>query len=440
MGKRVDTAVVSLWGADIGAVTWDGNTQLGAFQYMPDFVGSGIEPSPLMMPLKTSPFAFPELSRETFKGLPGMLADSLPDKFGSALIDRWLAESGIEYADFSPVDRLCYVGTRGMGALEFRPSISRQPLHDHPIDLDALVSLANNILNERSTISGTIKQDHDSLTEQTLSDLLQVGVSAGGARAKAVVGWNEETGEVRSGQTDLSAGFSHWLIKFDGITNNRDKELRDGQEYGLMEYAYYLMAIDAGIDMSECRILTEGERHHFMTRRFDRTKNGSKLHMQTLGAMAHLDFNLPGTASYEQAMSITEKLGLGMRALEQILRRAIFNIIARNQDDHVKNIAFLMDSSGEWRLAPAYDLTFAYNPSGLFTGQHQMVLNGKRDGFVYADIVAAAKRFAVPERRIRLIIEEVRLAVSKWRDITGKLNIAEQNIDSRAALHRDLFV
>lgn len=440
MSARIDTAIVSLWGVEIGAVTWDNKRLLGVFEYMPNFLNSSIQLAPITMPLSSQRYTFPELAKETFKGLPGLLADALPDKFGTTLIDQWLVREGINKASFSPVDRLCYIGTRGMGALEFFPSIrTTTEKQNHPLDVGAMVELASKILCDREHMHGAISDENEALNQQTLSDILQVGVSAGGARAKAVIAWNKQTHEVRSGQITLPQGFEHWLIKFDGVSNNKDKELADAQGYGMMEYAYYRMALDAKIEINECRILSENGRNHFMTRRFDRTPTGQKLHMQSLGAIAHYDFNLPGAYSYEQAMLIIQKLNLGMAAMEQLYRRAAFNIIARNQDDHVKNIAFLMDSTGEWRLAPAFDLTFSYNPDGAFTSKHQMSLNGKTDHFTLDDFLALAKRFSIPKIRARAMIEQVQYAVKLWPQYSEEAGVTEERIKNRAQFHRKLI-
>jgi serine/threonine-protein kinase HipA len=437
VARRVETARVSLWGTCIGAVSWDQGQDIGVFEYMPGFLDSDIQVSPLVMPLSSRRFMFPELAPATFKGLPGLLADSLPDKFGSALIDSWLVKEGISKAEFSPVERLCYIGSRGMGALEFVPGIDRKmPTGDSFLDISALVDVASRILSAREDMQGSITLGEDALNAQTLTDILQVGVSAGGARAKAVIAWNETTKEVRSGQLTLPPGFQHWILKFDGVSNNRDKELADSAGYGLMEYAYYRMATDAGIEMSECRILEENNRHHFMTRRFDRTANGLKLHMQSLGALAHFDFNMAGAYSYEQAMQVAEQLDLGMSALEQLYRRALFNIMARNQDDHVKNIAFLMDSSGTWRLAPAFDLTFAYNPDGEFTSKHQMSLNGKRDGFEESDFLAIARRFNISNTRAASMMEEVATGVNQWANYAKDAGVPSARIENRKTQHR----
>lgn len=437
MAAFADTAIVSMWGVEVGAVSWDASRAAAIFEYMPGFLPSGIQISPLHMPLSPSTFIFPELSSESFKGLPGLLADSLPDKFGSALIDQWLIREGINKADFTPVQRLCYIGSRGMGALEFRPSIDRQkPGDGHALDLEALVALASSILTEREDMQGDLELGNDMANAQTLTDILQVGVSAGGARAKAVVAWNEASGEVRSGQLTLPSGFQHWILKFDGVSNNRDKELADGKGYGLMEYAYYQMARAADIEMNECRILEENNRHHFMSRRFDRTSKGEKLHMQSLAALAHFDFNMAGAYSYEQAVEVAQRLNLGMAAVEQLYKRALFNIMARNQDDHVKNIAFLMDSSGSWRLAPAYDLTYAYNPNGQFTSAHQMTFNGKRDDFEKQDFLDFAGRFNIPSSRAIAMMEQVAHGVEQWEPCARALGIDCADIDKRQRMHR----
>ncbi len=353
-------ANVNLWGRTIGAVSWDSERSLGHFEYTPAFTDSGIEVAPLMMPLSDQIYSFPGLPRETFHGLPGLLADSLPDRFGNALIDTWLAKEGRSPASFNPVERLCYTGTRGMGALEFTPAAGPSPKQARTIDVQALVELASEILTQRNRVQGSFASPD---RETALQDILRVGTSAGGARAKAIIAWNPDSNTVRSGQVDAGKGFSYWLLKFDGVAGNRDKEMEDPSGYGLIEYAYYLMAQAAGIQMSECRLLQEHGRNHFMTRRFDRTAEGHKLHMQSLCALQHYDFNQAGAYSYEQALRAMRTLGLPMAQIEEQYRRMAFNIVARNQDDHVKNIAFLMDPSGNWSLSPAFDMTYSYNPS-----------------------------------------------------------------------------
>lgn len=405
------TARVVLWGRDIAAVTWDETRNIGIFQYQPEFVNSGIQVAPLTMPLAEGTFEFPSLAKETFKGLPGLLADSLPDKFGNAVIDAWLATQGRDPDSLNPVERLCYIGTRGMGALEFQPTSASAPTPKQDLQVAQLVKLANRVLNSREAPQGEFTGDDDA---EAIQDILRVGTSAGGARAKAILAWNEETGEFRSGQVDLPDGFTQWLMKFDGISKNKDKELNDPQGYGQIEYAYYLMALEAGIEMNRCRLHHEGGRSHFMTQRFDRTEENAKLHMQTLGAIEHFDFNQAGAYSYEQAIRAMLKLNLSPKQVEQQFRRATFNVIARNQDDHVKNIAFLMNRAGEWRLSPAYDVAYSYNPNGQWTGQHQMSINGKRDHFEWSDLVALANAGGIKKRKAKEIISEVSQAVATW--------------------------
>jgi serine/threonine-protein kinase HipA len=406
-------AKVQLWGRTIGAVSLEDGASAAAFQYDPAFAQSGIEISPITMPLSDQIYVFPELPQRTFHGLPGLLADSLPDRFGNALIDAWLATQGRTPDSFNAVERLCYTGTRGMGALEFAPSIGPKPQRAKKIEIDALVKLASEVLTHRKNLKATFAGEK---RKNALSDILRVGTSAGGARAKAVIAWNRETNEVRSGQVEAGKGFDYWLLKFDGVTGNKDKELEDPKGYGAIEYAYYLMAKAAGVEMSECRLLEEGGRRHFMTRRFDRLEGGEKRHMQSLCALAHFDFNHAGAYSYEQALLTIRRLDLPMEAVEEQFRRMAFNIIARNQDDHVKNIAFLMDKSGRWSLAPAFDVIYSYNPDGDWTARHQMTMNGKRDGFTLDDFRACAKSAVMKRGRAETIVEEVRAAVVKWPD------------------------
>jgi len=413
-------AEVQLWGRTIGAVSLEDGDRFAAFQFDPAFAQSGIEISPIAMPLSDRVYVFPELPEKTFHGLPGLLADSLPDRFGNALIDAWLATQGRTSGSFNAVERLCYTGARGMGALEFAPAIGPKPQSAKKIEIDALVKLASEVLTHRRTLKTTFASES---RKNALNDILRVGTSAGGARAKAVIAWNRETHEVRSGQIAAGKGFDYWLLKFDGVTGNKDKELEDPKGYGAIEYAYYLMAKAAGVTMSECRLLEEGGRRHFMTRRFDRLEGGEKLHMQSLCALAHFDFNHAGAYSYEQALLTIRQLNLPMAAVEEQFRRMAFNIIARNQDDHVKNVAFLMDKTGYWSLAPAFDVTYSYNPTGDWTAQHQMTMNGKRDGFTLADFRACAKSALMKRGRAEAIVEEVRAAVSKWPDYAEQAQV-----------------
>ena len=394
-----------------------------AFQYDPLFAAtSGIEISPLMMPLSERVYEFPELPQKTFQGLPGLLADSLPDRFGHALIDAWLATQGRTPGSFSAVERLCYTGTRGMGALEFAPVLGPKTRKATKVQIDALVRLASEVLTHRGELRGHF---HGTGREKALQDILRVGTSAGGARAKAVIAWNRATNEVRSGQIVAGDGFEYWLLKFDGVAGNKDKELEDPKGYGAIEYAYYLMATAAGIKMTECRLLKENGRRHFMTRRFDRLAGGEKLHMQSLGALAHFDFNHAGAYAYEQAMLTIRQLKLPMAAVEEQFRRMVFNTVARNQDDHVKNIAFLMNQEGQWSLAPAFDMTYGYNPSGDWTATHQMTMNGKRDGFTMEDFRVFAKSSLMKRGRAETIIGEVQEAVTRWPSFAAQAEIGE---------------
>ena len=426
-------AEVQLWGRTIGAVSLEEGREVAAFQYAPAFAGSGIELSPLVMPLGTRVYTFPALPRNTFHGLPGLLADSLPDRFGNALIDAWLATQGRTPEGFGAVERLCYTGARGMGALEFVPGLGPKPRKATKIAIDALVQLASEVLTHRGNLQGHFDAAGK---EKALRDILQVGTSAGGARAKAVIAWNRATNEVRSGQIAAGEGFDYWLLKFDGVTGNKDKELEDPKGYGAIEYAYHLMAKAAGITMSECRLLEENGRRHFMTRRFDRLAGGEKLHMQSLCALAHFDFNQAGAYAYEQALLTIRQLKLPMAAVEEQFRRMVFNIVARNQDDHVKNIAFLMNKQGEWSLAPAFDVTYSYNPSGSWTATHQMTLNGKRDGFTLADFEACAKSSLMKRGRAKTLIDEVQAAVRRWPEFAAEAQLVDEWRDSIQGTHR----
>lgn len=420
-------AEVKLWGRTIGAIALDGGSDTARFEYSPRFVQSGIEVAPLTMPLASRVYQFPGLARGTFHGLPGLLSDSLPDKFGNALIDAWLATQGREPGSFNAVERLCYMGNRGMGALEFLPVHGPKTSNAQTIHVDALVALASEILTHREELSVSLSGDKKK--QQALKQILQVGTSAGGARAKAVIAWNPDTNEVRSGQVKAGDGFGYWLLKFDGVSGNKDKEMEDPKGYGLIEYAYYRMAVDAGLEMSECHLLKENGRQHFMTRRFDRLQNGEKLHMQSLCAMAHYDFNMAGAYSYEQALQVIKKLGMGMDAVEQQFRRMVFNIVARNQDDHVKNIAFLMDKRGQWSLSPAFDVTYSYNSKGSWTAQHQMSMNGKRDNFLMEDFIACEKTAGMKRGRAKAIVAEVQHAVSRWPDVAEEVGVNKSQCD-----------
>jgi serine/threonine-protein kinase HipA len=427
------TARVMLWGKSIGAVSWDESAELAHFEYESDFVQSGIELAPHTMPLSQQIYSFPALPRETFHGLPGLLADSLPDDFGNALINTWLAGQGRSPASFNPVERLCYTGARGMGALEYLPSTGPAINKSDSVDVDALVDLASKILTNRNRLKGSFAPE---LREDSLQDILRVGTSAGGARAKAIIAWNQRTNEVRSGQISAGTEFSYWLLKFDGVSGNKDKELEDPAGYGLIEYAYYHMAKQAGITIEESRLLEENGRSHFMTQRFDRTEAGQKIHMLSLCALEHFDFKQAGAHSYEQALRTIRRLDMPMATIEEQFRRMTFNIIARNQDDHVKNIAFLMDKAGNWFLSPAFDVTYSYNPTGDWTSRHQMSLNGERDDFTIDDFRACAKNVSMKRGRAEEIVQKVQAAVLQWKQFADKSGVAPGIADGISKTHR----
>lgn len=415
-------AEVKLWGKTIGAVLLQDGDDVASFEYDAAFAQSGIQVAPLVMPLSRRVHRFSALSRTTFHGLPGLLADSLPDKFGNALIDAWLASRGRQADSFNAIERLCYTGERGMGALEFAPATGPAAKQTTGIEVSQLVALASKVLTHRNNLQASFAAQG---SEDALSDILRVGTSAGGARAKAVIAWNRKTNEVRSGQVKAGKDFEYWLLKFDGVSGNKDKELDDPKGYGLIEYAYYLMALECGIDMSECRLFKEHGRSHFMTRRFDRLAGGEKLHMQSLSALAHYDFNMAGAYSYEQALLVMRQLQLPMQAIEQQFRRMAFNIVARNQDDHVKNIAFLMNKPGEWSLSPAFDMTYSFNPAGAWTASHQMTMNGKRDNFTLDDFNACAKKASMKRGRAAKIVSEVQATVSKWKSFAEQAGLPD---------------
>jgi len=402
--KKVERIEVYLWEKFVGAVALDPKLGYYVFAYDKTFGRSGIELSPIHMPLNDRErlFVFTDLPELTYKRLPALLADSLPDDFGNALIDRYMAEKGIERAQITALDRLAYMGKRSMGALEFRPA--RGPKTEKPaaLEMNALVTEA------RKMVKGDLANDKN--TSAALRNMIEVGTSAGGARAKAVIAWNSETNEIRAGQMDAPDGFEHWVLKFDGMGS--DRELGVSLNYGRIEYAYYLMAKEAGISMSESRLLEENGRAHFMTRRFDREKNRIKHHVQTLCAMDHLDYKKKSTNSYEQFFMTMRKLSLGHESEVEAFRRMTMNVMAKNCDDHTKNISFLLREGSTWELSPAYDITFTHSLTGEWTAQHLMSVNGKYQDFVAQDLLALAERFGVGEAVS--IIKDVRRVVKEW--------------------------
>lgn len=420
-------ANVYLWDTLVGAVSLHEDERAARFQYDPDFVALGVQVAPVKMPLDGGVYSFPSLNPVSFHGLPGMLADSLPDKFGNAVLDAWVRARGERPESLTAIDRLCYTGTRGMGALEFRPALFDKGDEAESVRVDDLARLAAEVLRRRTEARATLAPG-----VVDYAPILKVGSSAGGARAKALIGWNEATGEVRSGQTRLPEGFGYWLLKFDGLDGNGDKEGSDRGGYGRVEYAYHLMAREAGLEMSECR-LWDGL--HFMTRRFDRLPGGGKLHMQSLAALEHFDFNQPALYSYEDAFDLCARIVGDMRAQDQLFRRMCFNVLAWNCDDHVKNVAFLMDRAGEWSLAPAFDVAYAYNPEGAWTGAHQMSVNGKRRDIGDEDLLAAARAAGLRPRRAREDLDRVRAAVARWPDFANEANVRD---DFAEDIHRQL--
>lgn len=417
-----DTAEVILWGTRIGIIHQDISKAYATFEYDKDFVNSGIELSPLRMPLGENIYEFPSLADEPFFGMPGLVADSLPDRFGNAVIEQWLMSLGKSLTDFTAIDRLCYTGKRGMGALEYIPASTEIKDIDENINVREMVKFASDVLAGKESIS---LKANDNLT---YSQLVQVGSSAGGARAKALMAWNEETNEVRSGQMQLGPGYDYWLMKFDNVLKNGDHGLEDKPEYTLIEYAYYLMAKNAGIMMNECRLYNSEGGHHFMTKRFDRV-NGKKLHMQSLGALTHISYQEPGVCGYELAAMYMKELGISYKEIEQFYRRMVFNCLAVNQDDHVKNISFLMDRAGKWMLSPAYDITFSYNPANKWLCAHQMTVNGKTKEIGLTDLLEAGSKMEIKERRCKDIISEVGTAVSDFATFAEQAGIKEKTTE-----------
>lgn len=435
MVKKVDTAVVTLWGDTVGAVSWLDDRAYAVFEYEKDFLKKELDISPVHMSLDAarkgdSIFSFPALNKDTFLGLPGTLADSLPDKFGNSIIDAWLSRKGRDSAGFSPVERLCYMGNRGMGALVFAPTIMEKYDVSVSVEIAELVALAQEIMKERKALDVQIdRANHEKDNADAIMDILRVGTSAGGARPKAVIAMNDK-GSVISGQVDAPKDYDYWLLKFDGVT---DLELGEPGGYGRIEYAYYRMAKAAGINMTPCRLLEENGRAHFMTKRFDRV-NGKKLHMQSLCGIAHYDFNMAGAYSYEQAFAVMRKLRLSKADATEQYRRMLFNIIARDQDDHTKNISFLMDESGKWKLSPAYDVIYSHNPAGQWTNQHQMSANGKRDDFTKQDLITIGESISLS--RPEEIVNDVITAVDQWPEYAKDASVKKETILEIKKHHR----
>ena len=422
--EEIQVIRIYLWDRLVGAMSWDDERGCADFQYDDRFRTSGLDIAPLMMPLARTRgvVSFPANAKSNcFHGLPGLIADALPDKFGSQLVSEWFARQGKTENMISPLDRLCYVGKRAMGALEFVPASDVEGVNESTeIYIRELMELSELIFKERSRFQELIRQN-----DKSILDILKVGTSAGGAKPKAIIAFNEETGEVRSGQVPAPEGFSYWLLKFDGGTYSEHNEISDNpQGIGNIEYAYYNMAVSCGITMTECRLLPEGDSNHFMTRRFDRTPSGDKIHMQTAAGIAHLDRDV--RHSYEELFGILRRLDLNYKDFEQLYRRMVFNVIARNHDDHTKNFSFLMDKAGHWSFAPAYDLCYSYNPAGRWTSRHQLSLNSKTDDFTREDLLAVARNIGI--RNARHIVEEIRSSVASWPDIAKDCGVRSEHI------------
>lgn len=425
----VTLAEVYIWDKLVGYVNW--NEQLGTagFEYEPDFVLTGLELSPLMMPLSSGTiYEFSSNKEDTFMGLPGLLADALPDAYGRALLNSWLAAQGRAEGEANPVERLCYQGSRSMGALEFRPMKDIALEQSSPVEIEDLIKVAAMATDDKAVFQEHLDDD----IKRAVMNIIRVGTSAGGQRTKAVIAINDTTGEIRSGQVAAPDGFNHWLIKFDGVNN---RMLGDPMGYGRIEYVYYLMAKAAGIDMNECRLLEENGRAHFLTRRFDRIGGSEKIHMQTLCGIAHYDFHMPGAYSYEQALMIMRRMRLPFTDAVEFFRRAVFNVVARNQDDHTKNISFLMSSEGIWKLSPAYDMAWAYNPEGKWTNRHQMSINGKRDDIQKEDLIALASAASISERNALKIIDEINEAVTQWPKLAADNGLENSIIQQISKTH-----
>jgi serine/threonine-protein kinase HipA len=412
----ITTAFIHIWNKRVGAIAWDEATQLASFEFEPSFLANNWNLSPLKMSMaEKRVFSFPELrNTTTFKGLPGLLADVLPDKYGSSLINAWLTQNGRPTNSMNPVEQLCFIGKRGMGALEFEPIVPKAANTATKIELDSLLQIAQQILSGRQQFNTQLTADE----AKALNDILKIGTSAGGARAKAVIAFNPITKEIRSGQANAPTGFTQWLLKFDGIA---DEQLGTSQGYGRVEMAYYLMATAAEIEMTECRLLEENGRAHFMTARFDREPDNSKLHVQSFCALVHYDFNEVTLFSYEQLFELMRSLLLPYTAAEQLYRRMVFNVMAKNCDDHTKNFSFIMDKTGEWKLAPAFDVCHAYRPGSTWVSQQSLSVNGKRQHITKDDLLLVAKNMNI--KKAAAIINQIHEVVSQWKNFAAQTNV-----------------
>lgn len=416
----VDVAKVNMFGFPIGTFRWDERYNVARFEYDSSFVGHGLEPSPLMMPVQEGRvYSFAGLDRETYKGLPGMLADSLPDTYGRALFDRWLALTG--RTSSNPIETLCFLGKRCMGALEFEPAMDMAFDPNALFEIDSLVKVASDALTEKTSFGVNLNDDK----KAAIAEILRLGTSAGGQRAKAIIAYNKETGEVRSGQVEAPAGFNYYLIKLDGVSATVG--FKATGNHGRLEYSFYKLAKACGIEMTDCSLIEENGRAHFLTQRFDRN-NGKKIHLQTLCGMAHFDYRIHRAYSYEQAFNVMRALRLPYSAAQEMFRRMVFNVVVRNQDDHTKNISFLMGEDGIWRLSPAYDMGYAYNPKGGWTATHQMSINGKFDDITRQDLMTFAHQNNIKDAA--MIIDEIVEAASHWPDLAKECGMPKTVTDA----------
>jgi serine/threonine-protein kinase HipA len=415
----ITTAFINIWGNLVGAIAWNSANEIASFEYDPSFKSKGLEISPIKMPItnQNAVFSFPELrNNNTFKGLPGLLADVLPDKYGNAIINAWLQKNNRPSNSLNPIEILCFIGNRGMGALEFSPNHPKPDDKDFELEINSLVQIAEKILQDRQDFKSELNKED----EKKLVDMLKIGTSAGGARAKAVIAFNPTTKQVRSGQAEIPEGFEHWLIKFDGVT---DTQFGASSGYGRVEMAYYLMAKQAGIVMEDCQLFEEHGRAHFMTKRFDR-QGKEKLHMQSFCGLQHYDFNEVGLYSYEQLFETMRLLGLPYSDAQQLFIRMVFNVMARNCDDHTKNFAFLMDKSGVWRLSPAFDVCHAYRPNSPWVSQHALSIEGKRTDFELKDFMSIADKMNI--KKPMQLIEQVRAAVADWEKFAKEVEVEKE--------------
>lgn len=412
----IDAAYIHLWGKRVGAIAWDAATHLGSFEFEPSFLSQNLDLAPLKMPISQARgrvFSFSELSQSnTFKGLPGLLSDVLPDKYGNSLINAWLAQQGRPANSLNPVEMLCFIGKRGMGALEFEPAEPQAGAASTNIEMNHLVHIAQQLMLGRKEFQTNLT----AVEQKALTQILKIGTSAGGARAKALIAFNAQTGEVRSGQAEAPKGFTHWLIKFDGVVDTQlslgDGPLGTSNGYGRVEMAYYKMALASGIDMMESRLLEEHGRAHFMTKRFDRIPDQGKLHVQSFCGIQHVDFTEINAYSYEQLFQTMRMLRLSYPEAEQLFRRMVFNVIARNCDDHTKNFAFTMNQSGQWHLSPAFDICHAYRPGSPWVSRQSLSVNGQRDQISTQDLLAVAKSMNI--KKPAQIVDEIKTQVSRW--------------------------